>query len=40
MAVLDFNGALCTIVARVGIATMLLIETELPVAKFDLLMNI
>ena len=28
------------IVARVGIATLLLIETVLPIAKFDLFMNI
>lgn len=28
------------IVAKVGIATTLLIETMLPIAKFDLFMNI
>ncbi len=34
------KGALCRMVARVGIATMLLIETVLSTAKFDLFMNV
>ncbi len=35
---IDFKGALCGMVARVGIATMLLIEIVLPIVKFDLFM--
>ncbi len=34
------KGALCKIVAKVGIATMLIIETVLLIAIFDIFMTI